>query len=243
MIAKAQNTALEKTRVLQRSLYLAAKANPKRKFGILYDKVCRIDILYQAYAQVRSNRGAPGIDQQDFLAIEAEIGVGPFLRSIQDRLVAKKYKPQPVKRVYIPKSDGGQRPLGIPVIEDRVVQAAVKIVIEPLFEATFKDTSFGFRPKRSAHDALREVYKRLNFKNHWVIDADLKSYFDTIPHDKLLLSVRSKVIDRSVVKLIDGVDTPAERHHNVPDSVKLTLSNQKLGGVSTWQTLASSALI
>ena len=165
MIAKAQNTALEKTRVLQRSLYLAAKANPKRKFGILYDKVCRIDILYQAYAQVRSNRGAPGIDQQDFLDIEAEIGVGPFLRSIQDRLVAKKYKPQPVKRVYIPKSDGGQRPLGIPVIEDRVVQAAVKIVIEPLFEATFKDTSFGFRPKRSAHDALREVYKRLNFKN------------------------------------------------------------------------------
>ena len=203
MIARAENMPLEKTRVLQRSLYLAAKADPKRKFGILYDKVCREDVLYRAYRQVRANGGAPGIDRRSFSVIETEIGVKVFLAELRQKLIVKRYKPQPVRRVYIPKAGGGERPLGIPVIEDRVAQAAVKIVIEPLFEANFKDFSYGFRPKRSAHQALREIYKWLNFKRHWVVDADLKSYFDTIPHDKLLLSVRSRVIDRSVVKLID----------------------------------------
>ena len=203
MIAKAQNTPLEKIRVLQRSLYLAAKADPKRKFGILYDKVCREDVLYHAYRQVKANGGASGIDQRSFSVIETEIGGGAFLAELRRKLIAKRYKPLPVRRVYIPKADGSKRPLGIPVIEDRVVQAAVKIVIEPVFEADFKDFSYGFRPKRSAHQALREIYKWLNFKCHWVVDADLKSYFDTIPHDKLLLSVRSRVIDRSVIKLIE----------------------------------------
>ncbi|MES9819561.1 MAG: group II intron reverse transcriptase/maturase [Candidatus Thiodiazotropha sp.] len=202
MIAKAQNTPFEKVRVLQRKLYLAAKANPKRKFGVLYDKVCREDVLQMAYSQVRANKGAPGIDGHPFEYIEKEIGVGPFLQDIQARLIAKRYRPQPVRRVYIPKPDGSKRPLGIPVIEDRVVQAAVKIVIEPMFEASFKDFSYGFRPSRSAHQALQEIYKWLNFKCHWVVDADLKTYFDSIPHDKLLLSVRSRVVDRSVVKLI-----------------------------------------
>jgi RNA-directed DNA polymerase len=202
VIAKAENTPLDKVRVLQRKLYLAAKANPKRKFGVLYDKVCREDVLRAAYAQVKANKGAPGIDQQTFEMIEKEVGVGTFLDEIRAKLVAKRYKPLPVRRVFIPKSDGTQRPLGIPVIADRVVQAAVKIAIEPLFEAVFKDFSYGFRPRKNAHQALREVYKWLNFKCHWVVDADLKSYFDTIPHDKLLLSVRSKVTDRSVVKLI-----------------------------------------
>jgi len=107
-----------------------------------------------------------------------------FLRNIKERLVRKRYKPLPVRRVYIPKADGTQRPLGIPVITDRVVQAAVKIVIEPLFEASFKDFSYGFRPRKDAHKALREVYKWLNFGCHWVVDADLKSYFDSIPHDR-----------------------------------------------------------
>jgi group II intron reverse transcriptase/maturase len=134
--------------------------------------------------------------------IEKEVGLGTFLNELRAKLVAKRYKPLPVRRVYIPKADGTQRPLGIPIIADRVVQAAVKIAIEPLFEAVFKDFSYGFRPRKSAHQALREVYKWLNFKCHWVVDADLKSYFDTIPHDKLLLTVQSKVIDRSVVKLI-----------------------------------------
>lgn len=202
MIAKAQNTPIDKVRVLQRKLYLAAKIDPKRKFGVLYDKVCREDVLFAAYAQVRANKGAPGIDQQSFEIIEKEVGVGTFLKEIHEKLVAKRYKPLPVRRVYVPKADGSQRPLGIPVITDRVVQAAVKIVIEPLFEAVFKDFSYGFRPRKNAHQALREVYKWLNYKCHWVVDADLKSYFDTIPHDKLLLSVRTRVIDRSVVKLI-----------------------------------------
>lgn len=203
MIAKARNTPLESVRVLQRKLYLAAKTNPTRKFGVLYDKVCQSDVLWSAYEQVKANKGAPGIDRQTFEVIEGEIGLGSFLEEIRSRLVAKRYKPLPVRRVYIPKSDGTQRPLGIPVIADRVVQAAVKLVIEPVFEAGFKDFSYGFRPRKSAQQALREVYKWLNFKCHWVVDADLKAYFDTIPHDKLLLSVRSKVIDRSVVKLIE----------------------------------------
>lgn len=202
MIAKAQNTPLESVRVLQRKLYLAAKANPTRKFGVLYDKVCREDVLRAAYAQVRANQGAPGIDRQTFEDIENGMGTDAFLSGIREKLVGKRYKPLPVRRVFIPKADGTQRPLGIPVIVDRVVQAAVKIVIEPLFEANFRDFSYGFRPRKSAHQALREVYKWLNYKCHWVVDADLKSYFDTIPHDKLLLSVRTKVIDRSVVKLI-----------------------------------------
>jgi len=202
VIAKAKNTPLDKVRVLQRKLYLAAKIDPKRKFGVLYDKVCREDVLRAAYAQVRANKGAPGIDQQSFEIIEKEVGVGAFLNEIREQLMAKRYKPLPVRRVYIPKADGSQRPLGIPVTTDRVVQAAVKIVIEPLFEAIFKDFSYGFRPRKNAHQALREVYKWLNFKCHWVVDADLKSYFDTIPHDKLLLSVRTRVLDRSVVKLI-----------------------------------------
>lgn len=202
MIAKAQNTPLESVRVLQRKLYLAAKANPKRKFGVLYDKVCREDVLRAAYSQVRANQGAPGIDRQTFQSIENGMGVEAFLWDIRAKLIGKRYKPLPVRRVFIPKADGTQRPLGIPVIVDRVVQAAVKIVIEPLFEAGFRNFSYGFRPRKSAHQALREVYKWLNFKCHAVVDADLKSYFDTIPHDKLLLSVRAKVIDRSVVKLI-----------------------------------------
>lgn len=201
MIAKAINTPLESVRVLQRKLYLAAKANPKRKFGVLYDKVCQTGVLWSAYAQVRANKGAPSIET--FEVIEGEVGVATFLDEIRTRLIEKRYRPMPVRRVYIPKADGTQRPLGIPVIADRVVQAAVKLVIEPVFEASFKDFSYGFRPRKSAQQALREIYKWLNFKCHRVVDADLKAYFDTIPHDKLLLSVRSRVIDRSVVKLIE----------------------------------------
>jgi RNA-directed DNA polymerase len=203
VIAKAQHTPIDRVRVLQRTLYLAAKAKPTRTFGVLYDKVCRGDVLLAAYEQVKANRGASGIDRHTFEMIEGEIGVSDYLLGIQRLLRAKRYKPLPVRRVYIPKADGTRRPLGIPVITDRVVQAAVKIVIEPLFEANFNDCSYGFRPRKNAHQAVRAIYKWLNFKCHWVIDADLKSYFDSIPHDKLLLSVRTRITDRSVVKLIE----------------------------------------
>lgn len=198
----ARNAPLDKVRVLQRKLYRAAKTNPKRKFGVLYDKVCRDDVLRRAYTLVRLNRGASGIDDMTFERIEKEIGLDLFLDDVREQLVSKRYKPQPVRRVYIPKADGKQRPLGIPVIADRVVQAAAKIVLEPIFEADFKDFSYGFRPRKNAHQALREIYKWLNFGCHYVIDADIKSYFDTISHDKLLQSVRSRVIDRAVVKLL-----------------------------------------
>lgn len=130
---------LERVRELQRSLYRAAKANPTRKFGVLYDRVCREDILWLAYRHVKANGGAAGVDHQTFEYIDGMIGLDRFLSDLQGRLRAKRYRPQPVRRVYIPKADRSKRPLGIPVIEDRVVQAAVKIVIEPPFEAHFKE--------------------------------------------------------------------------------------------------------
>jgi RNA-directed DNA polymerase len=176
--------------------------NPNRKFGVLYDKLCREDVLRRAYGQVKANAGAPGVDELTFDDIEKEIGLDAFLGGIRTQLAAKRYKPMPVRRAYIPKADGKQRPLGIPVIADRVVQAAVKIVLEPIFEADFKEFSYGFRPQKNAHQALREIYKWINFGCHYVVDADLKSYFDTIPHDKLLQSVRIRVIDRAVLKLL-----------------------------------------
>jgi len=202
MIAqKATHILQDKVQVLQRKLYRAAKVNPRRKFGVLYDKVYRQDVLMRAWSNVKANRGAAGIDEQTIAAVE-EYGVQRLLREIGEVLQRKAYRPSPVRRVYIPKPDGRQRPLGIPTVTDRIVQAAVKIVIEPIFEAGFADFSYGFRPKRSAQDALREIYKFVNFGCHWVVDADLKSYFDTIPQDKLIKLVRLRVTDKFVVKLL-----------------------------------------
>ena len=142
---------------------------------MLYDKVCREDVLRAAYVQVRANKGAPGVDLSNVRGNrERCLGIDAFLNDIRTKALGKRYKPLPVRRVFIPKADGTQRPLGIPVIVDRVVQAAVKIVIEPLFEASFRDFSYGFRPRKSAHQALREVFKWLNYKCHRVVDADLK---------------------------------------------------------------------
>jgi len=201
-LPRAINAPLDKVRVFQRKLYRAAKTNPKRKFGVLYDKLYREDVLRRAYVLVRLNKGAPGVDEMTFEHIENEIGSDVFLEGIRHQLIAKRYKPQPVRRVYIPKADGKQRPLGIPVITDRVVQAAAKLVLEPIFEADFADFSYGFRPNKNAHGALKEIYKWLNFGCRYVIDADLKSYFDTIPHDKLLQSVQRRVTDKAVLKLL-----------------------------------------
>ena len=189
MIAdKAIHIPLEKVRVFQSKLYRSAKEDPKRKFGVLYDKIYRIDFLWQAWLNVRANKGSAGIDHQTIKDVE-EYGVHKLLEQIQLLLKEKRYKPKVVLRVYIPKPDGKQRPLGIPTVADRIVQASAKLALEPIFEADFADFSYGFRPKRNAHDALREVYKWINFGCHWVVDVDLKGYFDTIPHDKLLALV------------------------------------------------------
>lgn len=200
MNAQKANNTIEKVRQLQRKLYLAAKGNNKRKFHALYDKVCRQDILKEAWKRVKSNGGAGGIDGVKLQDIET-YGVDKLLEEIRTNLQNGAYRPQPVRRVYIPKSDGKMRPLGIPVVKDRIVQMAVKIVVEPVFEADFKDCSYGFRPKRSAHQALDEVRKACN-KRWWVVDADIQGYFNTIPHDKLMKLVEMRVNDRRVLKLI-----------------------------------------
>ncbi len=201
MNAQKANNTIEKVRQLQRKLYLAAKENSKRKFHAFYDKIYREDILKEAWKRVRTNGGAGGIDGISIEAVEA-YGVGKLLTEIQHMLMRGQYQPQPVKRVYIPKADGTKRPLGIPTITDRIVQMAVKMVIEPVFEADFKDNSYGFRPKRNAHQALEVVRKACNNKGWWVLDADIKGYFDAINHDKLMKLVELRVNDRRILKLL-----------------------------------------
>ncbi len=193
-------TVMEKSRELQRTLYLAAKRCRNRRFHALYDRVYRPDVLWRAWHEVKSNGGSEGIDGISFTAIEDE-GVEVFLMSIATELKEKTYRPKPVLRVTIPKAGGGERPLGIPTIKDRVVQQACKIVIEPIFEANFLPDSYGFRPKKSALDAVSEVRETLVTK-WWVVDMDIKSYFDSIDHDILLTLIRRRVSDRRVLKMI-----------------------------------------
>lgn len=190
-----------KSRLLQRKLYCAAKADSKRRFGILFDKVHSMMILEAAWKMIRANRGAAGVDRQNFDDIET-YGVEKFLLELQEELRSGKYRPRPVRRVMIPKANGKMRPLGIPTIKDRVVQMAVKLVIEPLFEADFQDFSYGFRPQRSAHQAIKEVRKYINFGCEQVIEVDLKSFFDSIPQNKLMDLVARRVSDPRVLKLI-----------------------------------------
>jgi group II intron reverse transcriptase/maturase len=193
----------EKIRELQRKLYRKAKQEKEYRFYLLYDKIYRMDILSHAYRLARANKGAPGIDGETFDSIEErEGGVEKYLEKIAGELKRKDYKPQAVRRVYIPKAAGGKRPLGIPVIKDRIVQMAVKIVIEPIFEADFQDNSYGFRPKRNAHQAVEDVRNHLLEGKTEVIDADISKYFDTIPHDKLMQLVAKRIVDKNILKLI-----------------------------------------
>jgi group II intron reverse transcriptase/maturase len=193
----------EKIRELQRKLYRKAKQEKEYRFYLLYDKVYRMDILSHAYRLVKANKGAPGIDGETFDRIEKrEGGAEKYLEEIAGELKRKDYKPQAVRRVYIPKAAGGKRPLGIPVIKDRVVQMAVKIVIEPIFEADFQDNSYGFRPKRNAHQAVEDVKNHLLKGKTEVIDADISKYFDTIPHDRLMQLVAKRIVDKQILKLI-----------------------------------------
>jgi RNA-directed DNA polymerase len=192
----------ESIRTLQRKLYLKAKGEPGFRFYSLYDKVYRRDILRHAFALVHTHRGGPGIDGQTTEAVRREIGVETFLDGIEEELRQRTYKPQAVKRVLVPKPNGGQRPLGIPTIRDRVVQTAVKLVIEPIFEADFCDHSYGFRPKRSAHDAVDDIAQALHEGYTMVFDADVSKYFDSIPHAKLMATLAERISDGALLHLL-----------------------------------------
>jgi RNA-directed DNA polymerase len=191
----------EPIRTLQRKLYVKAKQEPAFRFYTLYDKVSREDILIHAYALARANAGAPGVDGVSFEDIEAT-GVGTWLAERKQELHSKTYRPDPVRRVWIEKPGGGQRALGIPTIRDRVIQMAAKLVLEPIFEADFEDAAFGYRPKRSALDAVQHVHRAIKDGYTDVVDADLSSYFDTIPHSELMQCVARRVSDAAMLTLI-----------------------------------------
>ena len=197
------NNPIDKVRALQRALYIAAKRNPKRRFPALYDRISRPDILRRAWEQVRQNRGAAGIDGETIAVIEA-CGVERMLAELRERLVAKGYRPPAVRRVYIPKAGKSveRRPLGIPAVRDRVVQTACKLVLEPLFEASFRPSSYGFRPKRSAHQALEAIRAEVNAGANWVVDGDVSDFFGSLDHDLLLQLVARRVSDRRVLRLL-----------------------------------------
>ncbi len=190
-----------KIRTFQRKLYLKAKAEPDFRFYLLYDKIYRTDILYHAYRLAKANGGSAGVDGMTFKHVESE-GVDEWLSGIREELRAKAYRPQPVLRVMIPKPGGGWRPLGIPTIRDRVIQTAAKLVLEPIFEADLEPNAYGYRPKRSALDAIRTVHELLCKGYTDVVDADLSKYFDTIPHSELMQCVARRIVDRHVLRLI-----------------------------------------
>ena len=189
-------------RALQHALYRAAKADPGRRFHALYDKISRSDVLWRAWAKVRSNNGAPGIDKTTLAAVE-EYGVTRLLDELASELREGRYRPLPARRVFIPKpGTDEQRPLSIPAVRDRIVQAAAKIVLEPVFEADFLPCSFGFRPGLSAHDALQVLIDECWQGNRWVVETDIASCFSAIPHEKLMEAVEERICDQPVLKLL-----------------------------------------
>jgi RNA-directed DNA polymerase len=197
------NDAQDKVQELQTKLYQAAKWSPTRRFHALYDKVHRKDVLWRAWGDVAKNGGAPGVDGVTIAQIE-EQGVEAFLATLASELEDGTYRPLPVRRVTIPKSGGGERNLGVPAVRDRVAQAATKLVLEPIFEADFLDCSFGFRPGRSAHQALEVIGEEVNRGRVWVVDADIASFFDSIRPDVLRSALEERISDRRVLGLLMG---------------------------------------
>jgi RNA-directed DNA polymerase len=193
----------DRVRALQRVLYRSAKQSPERRFHAMFDKVARSDVMWRAWKDVRANKGAPGVDGVSIDAVE-ESGVRVFLEELAAQLRSGRYRPRPLRRVHIPKPGrpGQTRPLGIPTVADRVVMAAAKIVLEPVFEADFLASSFGFRPKRSTHQAIEAVRVAANRGGNWVLDADIKACFDEIDHDALMAEVGRRVVDRQMLKLL-----------------------------------------
>ena len=198
----ARTTKQDKVRELQRTLYRAAKADPGRRFHALYDKVVRSDVLERAWRQVRANRGAAGIDRQTIADVE-QYGVSRLLDELAADLRSGGYRPLAARRVFIPKPGSDERrPLSIPAVRDRIVQAALKTVIEPIFEADMLECSFGFRPGRSAHDALQVLIDEAWDGRRWVVETDIASCFEAIPHDRLMAAIEERIVDRQVLKLL-----------------------------------------